>query len=645
MAFYTLYDWPLRIGGGIAVIGTPGYVDPVVISSPIGGVAISSIAGNMIVTVNRACTIHWRIKSGSAPTNKVTEFTNAEVVTAAGTYTFPSGVLVQSTLYYGAAWAEDDELNETAIISNVIYTTPATSSNVIASAVYINGVATAAFTIPEDTQVGAVLFTLTANGVPACTFTELADVDNKFTVASNGVVTLSAALNFAADSSHPLQVRANNSSGNYDPTLTGTVLQSTTGGGGTITPDATVGSLAALDAQLVSWNNTGSATRYIKVTNGSYGALAITNKTFTAPVVIYSENESHGAVFAGITITGCTFVHLYAVKSLAAVVKFVNTCTDCAFTDSVVRKSDSIVGATRSSAALQVEGSDNCVAIRLNISRNLIMGWENGFNFRPNTGSVDNIIDDNIITDPGSDCMRISGQHSRTKFRRNWMGRCIRNSSPGDHADCLQWKGGDTMEFWGNVILTSLKKDDYVGDPVMDKNFMAFRGGTNAGNSTINSVIGNNIIIGTHVNIMNPGMGAGCVATYNEGLRVPSSGGGAADININGFSDYNIFTTNNDNGQVGTNGLWIAFTDNTTLRTHYVGKVGGDVFDEYTTIGMMMPPSSASRRHWNYATPANRVGPFLRLKEINDGLHPGNHIGEIGTWWHARFNPDNLITS
>jgi hypothetical protein len=641
----------VRINGAYAVIdgSSVGRIAtfPTLEITAISGEALSATSGIMSVTINVAAIVHWRMKAGSAPTDKLTEFPNESQLLEAGTHSFPnSNVLTPSTLYYVGAWAEDAQGVETEISSAVGFTTPAESSDVITTAVTPTTV-----TISEDLAVGSVVANLVGNGVPAPTFTELTDTDAKFTVALDGTVTLAAALDFDADTSHTLGFRAANSSGNYDAgTLVATVSQSTSGGGGAITPDATVSSLVALEAQLAAWNGTGTGPRYIAVQSGSYAKLTVSGKNFTAPVIIYSENEAHGAVFAGIDVTNCTDLQFYALKSLGTNVYVKGTITDVTF-DNILCKYSDTPGVYYPDAASSLAGfgflanheSVVCNATRLTLKNSLFLGWNNGIVFRP-LGSG-HICEGNQVTTCNTDSAKIQGANTGLIFRRNWL-KSLRNNTAGDHPDILQLKGGVNTVIWGNFMsfgsaLNGADDDDFTSHILY--------GGIQAGETLTGTQIEQNIIVGGHPHLFNlydkGGTISGQSVLYNDVLGCPSSyTAGARWFKFVGTSDYNI-STSTDSGSWGPNGVGFDYTVPANFTPYYKKNLSGaNALDHTSTIGAFMPPSAAARTSIDYATPSQRVGAYLRKAEIMNGVNPGVlGIGEIASNWETEFNSDSRV--
>lgn len=75
----------------------------------------------------------------------------------------------------------------------------------------------------ETALVGSVVATISANGNPAPTFSEIADPDAKFTVSGNQLL-LGAAVDYETKTSHAVTIRATNASGTKDQAFTITVL-------------------------------------------------------------------------------------------------------------------------------------------------------------------------------------------------------------------------------------------------------------------------------------------------------------------------------------------------------------------------------------------------------------------------------------
>ena len=111
----------------------------------------------------------------------------------------------------------------------------------------------ASVSIPNTTAVSDVVVLLTADQ-PGCTFSEIADAANVFTVAADGTVTLSATVS-TGSSPYSLTVRATNSGGTFDQVITVTVTSASD-----LVADSTVATGAALTALLASWESNWAGT-------------------------------------------------------------------------------------------------------------------------------------------------------------------------------------------------------------------------------------------------------------------------------------------------------------------------------------------------------------------------------------------------
>lgn len=530
-----------------------------------------------------------------------------------------------------------------------------TSSSVV---IYMDGLAAPAAptmignaspSVYETLTVGGVVTTLTTDATGA-TFSEIADPSNKFTVAADGTVTLSATLS-AASSPYSLTVRATNSGGSFDQVVTVTVLSASD-----LVADSTVSTAAALTSLLASWESNWAGTvpagkttadkRCIQLTAPLAASLTLNDYDYPQLVTIRSvgpyadgtawpwKPTSGSDIDGTLTVTNCTNVRIWGMisKRLAW-----TSNTDCIYERSFYM--ETVTLNTPPTVAGPIVTGTRCHFLNSGGAyfKDQVLGH----------GACTDFDFDGVVLDfVGNDAFKgvLTGTALRMGARRMWWGRNM-YLAVGAHGDPYQTHSGTLTDctFYGNALL-----------PGENPNAITLNGAF----FTSNTAVFNNLMHEQNIYATDGQWacqlvsGSGCTTRYNSAIYANQGAVGTAQYGLTPIIS-GAWATNEKNIVVtksaGTNS-----GEGTGGREIVIGSVQSGNIPNYTTYLATytavptktgdisaLKPLVGTDAHWGHASP---IGAYERSREIwVDKNVPGQVGWPLAGYWHKHWDPSNTV--
>lgn len=641
---------PLIVSGASCLkVGTT----PSIIASITNQAAFSSGTVQIDFNTNlNSGTIYVLLTTTPAGKTKA-DITRGVPIIASGTTRYVEEGLIGGETLTILWWIEDFQGNSSP--ADPGFNTHGTTVTIPGSLVAPTSLSPTSITIYEDQAINQTIASFTSNGTN-CSFSEILDSSNVFTVGSAGALSLSASV-AAINSPYSVTVRASNGAGNFDQVVTVNVneIQST------IDADVVVSSEAAIQSQLNSWSTNWNGTTPAGKTNSDERVLALDTPitslnlngyTFPQRVTVRSVGPyTVGASFpykpstgADITndvaINNCTNLRCYLLSFRKA---SGNGNTNSGFERCSLQGPQTNISSVPSSVGSSHQNSDafyykSCrIASFFDYGVSIDGGMTN-LSFEENVFEF--IGDDNLKgRNPNSNPIANSG----AIVRRNWWST-YNTTSAGSHPDIFQAHTGSwpNLLFWGNVGILKYTNTLLQGVWLSD------------------SSVTDNLLCEQNIHCINglPGLncqgGTNQTARYNTILRSELGASGSIQTRwtplINGGFDTlsNNFVTASWSGQSsgeGVNGIKLvignannAVPNWSVYAPYFTGRPGNN-----SDIGAV-EPVNGSRAHWDHATPC---GAYLRSKELFlDGVGiPGNIGWPVAESWTRQYNNLGSITT
>lgn len=513
-------------------------------------------------------------------------------------------------------------------------------------------------TISEGTPTGQVFATVTANQ-PNCTFSEVLDASNKFSISAAGAIQLTASIT-EAGSPYSFTVRATNGGGTFDQivTINATAIPS----GGSLVGDVDASTASAVTSTLSSWASNWAGTvpggktaadrRFIRIT-APIANLDLTGYDFSAVagVTIFAAGpytvdstwpylpSTGGNITTQLKLHNCRNIRLTRMRIRDP--RFQTRSYNCEIDRCVLHGDWTTYGAMPTLLGREMVNTDT------SFHDNYWWGFKD-FTTRFQ-GTTNCIFDNSLVEYTSGDGLKASNSTStetNLKVRRNWLGREY-GLGPTSHADAFQMHFGviNGGEIWGNVFF---RKYTPFGNQQTSGCFFISNGEV-----TNNLTIQNNIICMNNRNAVDFGAGSGNTSYNNTLIRLNNGPVGSVQQAWCPISkgtptmDYNYVTVESAGiaGGEGANGI------KTTI-----GSCDGAIpswanhlvyFDlEPTDTGDIrnLKPKSGTATHWAFG--GTKVGAWERSKEIwADGLVPGNVGWPVAEVWTRLYDPTRSITT
>lgn len=507
----------------------------------------------------------------------------------------------------------------------------------------------ASVSIPNTTAVSDVVAVLTADQ-PGCTFSEITDAANVFTVAADGTVTLSAAVNVGS-SPYSLTVRATNSGGTFDQVIAVTVTSASD-----LVADSTVATGAALTSLLASWSSNWAGTipagktaadrRCVQLTAPITGNLTLNDYDYPQEVTVRSVGPytdgvawpwkpvSGSDISGTLTVTNCTNIRIWGMIS-ARLAWTGNT-------DSTYERSFYMEAVT--------------VDTPPTVAGPLVTGTRCTFKDAGGAYFKDQVLGYTTITDftfegvvldfVGNDAFKsVGGTTLRTTASRMWWGRNWYLGA-GAHGDPYQAHAGthDDNIFWGNVLLLGENPNNIaLNGAFFTSNTAVFNNLTHEQNIyATDGQWGAHLVSGSgSINRDNTLLYAnqGAVGSGQNGLTPICSGAWATN-------ESNIVVTKSapTNSGEGVDGREIVIGSvqygNIPSYTNYLATF--TAVPTRTGDISQIKPLVGTDAHWD--TVGTQRGATLRAKEIwVDKIVPGSVGWPLAGYWHKHWDPSNTV--
>jgi hypothetical protein len=508
--------------------------------------------------------------------------------------------------------------------------------------------------INESQPTGQSIATFNADGGNV-SFSEILDTDNKFTLNTNGSLSLSASV-LNSSSPYALTVRATNTAGSFDQVVSVVVASAQTSAA-----DATVSTVSALQAKMAAWSGTTNwnATsaglsktdtdeRVIDV-DADLAGYTLSGYDFSQRVTIRSTgtfavpgtwpyDPTCGSDCSGtITLNNCTNVrlNLLSMKMIA-----MSGCTDCGLERCSISGTAADANSVATADGVLLEGNVGLYIIDCRFA------YFRGFGCA--VDNTDNLVfTGNVFEHMSDDSFKKRSNNTSKNWQvmRNWWAAKYVGTSLSHH-DFVQFQNGDMsgLLFWGNVGArlagTSwlvqgglyMSNGQSADNCVAEQNIFAYDGlrGLN-GNTGLNKAVRNNTVVRVE---------RGAIGSVQEYW--------APYITANWqISERNIVTAKGtwNNAQEGTDGhvIYIGESNNAApdfseYTDFWVGVPGGD-----RSIGRLEPKVGAAT-HWGFG--GTKIGAWERSEEIfSTGIHPGNVGWPVAEAWERTYNTDTLDAS
>lgn len=580
---------------------------------------------------------------------------------------FPNGLKIRF-YQYGSLWPlryDFTSCTEKLAVAEqkLIGTIPVTISdgvNDTAStvAIWLDGLATApaptsvgttAASIPDTTAVSDVIAVLTADQ-PGCTFSEIADAANVFTVAADGTVTLSATVS-TGSSPYYLTVRATNSGGTFDQVITVTVTSASD-----LVADSTVATGTALTSLLASWESNWAGTvpagktaadrRCVQLTAPITGNLTLNDYDYPQEVTVrsvgpYTDGAAwpwkpvSGSDISGtLTVTNCTNIRIWGMIS-ARLAWTGNT-------DSIYERSfymEAVTAGTPPTVAGPIVTGTRCTFKDAGGAyfKDQVLGY---------TTLTDFTFEGVVLDFVGNDAFKsVGGNTLRTTASRMWWGRNWYLGA-GAHGDPYQAHSGthDDNIFWGNVLL--------LGE---NPNNVALNGAFFTSNTAVFNNLSHeqNIYVTDGQWAARMTAGSGNVNKFNTALYGNQGAVGSGQFGLTPIIS-GAWATNESNIVV-TKSAPTNSGEGTDGREIVIGSVQSGAIPSYTTYLAtfaavptrtgdisQIKPLVGTDAHWD--TVGTQRGATLRAKEIwVDKNVPGQVGWPLAGYWHKHWDPSNTV--
>lgn len=585
-----------------------------------------------------------------------------EIAVLKGPITVTDGRLTPSTAYY-LHWYYTDtrDVKTPTSTTNRSVGTVSTVTLVVAPTT----ISPTSITISEGQSVSTTFASFTADQ-PGCTFSEITDTSNKFTVGSTGQLSLSASV-AAINSPYSLTVRATNAGGTFDQAVT--INATAVVGSTSLAPDSTSTTSAGVRAIVLAWiadwngttpaGKTNSDTRVVQLT-APVASLDLTGLNAPAQGVIVRSVGPYGlgTVFPWKATTGCDISGTLTLGSSSNITAYGFACgmiaggasTNCKFERCAIQGArgadDSVVptvnGPIVSGLNLTVK---DCLFTGF-ATRGLWF-WDSG---APADTQHNFLISGCIFDKLAADAINISGPQTKNGhvIERNWFSDF--RLGIGAHADVLQIAAGNNpgLRFWGNVVMQKL------GNPSTS----TINGGYFISDSgiTLNAVCQQNIF---NMSGQNAAVVAGAGGTCTDNTFMYRNFGPIGSFQVSGFNpaassawtlrDRNFYTSSFNGfypGMGGPNGVEVI-----------IGNVFNGVTPDFSGVlpyftGIRtdsddiqnLKPVSGARTHWNYAGGLGSVGAVVRSEEIwNQKIVPTSVGWPVAPYFYIHFDPTNSI--
>ena len=547
------------------------------------------------------------------------------------------------------------------------FTTHGTTVTTVSTLPAPTGITPTALSLQSDASVSAVVGQVVANQT-GCTFTEIADPSSKFSVASNGIITLSATVTAGT---YSYTVRATNSGGTFDQVLTVTVTNPPSGGS-SLTADSTGSTAAAVQSILASWSSnwngttpsgkTNSDPRVVQLT-APVTSLVISGYSFPQQVTVrgigpYSQGSTFpytpttgSDIAQDLTLTGCTNVRLYGLKCR-------NLATGSNNSNCVIERvafqanSGLVYGAPTNISTQWTTAHANWTDC---VIRHCYWQGCKGYAFRLPSGTnitFEECTGEYLTDDFLKGADTITGLIVQRNFWPREFYATGTSSANGSHNDMSQYQSGTATDvtWWGNVGiqgyvtrnggLENIQGGLWLSNSFVGVTFAAEQNFYSHGNSNTMVVtsggslkaVRNNAVMLTKIGT------SGTQATNSPAI---SGAWNTSERNLVTSKDANA--TNNS----GTGGIRIIVGggSNTSPGTPdfsgYATYMNGV---PNTTKGLVeIKPKVGGPMHWDYT--GTQIGPSTRLREIFvDGRHLGNVGWPVANCFKRQYDPENYLT-